>query len=72
VLFRSIAGISMAFLGYSAGNLGLVARLSLLTGSCLLIPHNIMANVLGYLILLVVIYRRRIYAPLKPGSAGTG
>jgi TRAP transporter 4TM/12TM fusion protein len=70
--FFAIAGISMAFLGYSAGNLGLVARLSLLTGSCLLIPHNIMANVLGYLILLVVIYRRRIYAPLKPGSAGTG
>jgi TRAP transporter 4TM/12TM fusion protein len=70
--FFAIGGISMAFLGYSAGNLGLVARLSLLTGSCLLIPHNVMANLLGYLMLLMVIYRRHIYAFFKPGPAGAG
>ncbi|HME44643.1 MAG TPA: TRAP transporter fused permease subunit, partial [Syntrophorhabdales bacterium] len=39
--FFAIAGISMSFLGYSAGNLGLIARLILMISSLLLIPHSI-------------------------------
>jgi TRAP transporter 4TM/12TM fusion protein len=62
--FFAIAGISMSFLGYSAGNLGLAARLVLLISSLLLIPHTISANILGYAIFLVIICRERIYPRL--------
>jgi TRAP transporter 4TM/12TM fusion protein len=67
--FFAIGGISMSFLGYSAGNLGLVARLILLMSSLLLIPHSIIVNILGYAIFLAIIYRERIYPRLGPKNA---
>jgi TRAP-type uncharacterized transport system fused permease subunit len=67
--FFAIAGISMSFLGYSGGNLGLIARLILLISSLLLIPHSFMLNILGYAVFLAIIYRERIYPRLGPKNA---
>jgi TRAP transporter 4TM/12TM fusion protein len=59
--FVALAGISMGFLGYSSGNLGLIGRVVLIGGSILLIPHSVIANVLGYFIFVIIVYRRKIW-----------
>jgi TRAP-type uncharacterized transport system fused permease subunit len=59
--FFAIAAMSMAFLGYLGGNLGLVGRLIVLFSGLLLIPNHFMLNIFGYAVLLGILYREKIY-----------
>ena len=69
--FFAIAAMSMSFLGYLAGNLGLIARLIVLVSGLLMIPNHFMLNIFGYAVLLGILYREKIY-PLLGAKGGTG
>jgi TRAP-type uncharacterized transport system fused permease subunit len=60
-VFFAISTMSMAFLGYCNGNLGWIARLIILLCSLLLIPHNLVLNIMGYLIFFGIMWRERVY-----------
>lgn len=60
-VFFAISGISMAFLGYCNGNLNLIARLVIFVCSLLLIPQNLVLNLMGYAIFFGIMWRERVY-----------
>ena len=62
--FFAISAMSMAFLGYCGGNLGLIARLVMLLSGLLMIPNYLLLNIMGYFILFGIMYREKIYPML--------
>jgi TRAP transporter 4TM/12TM fusion protein len=70
--FFAISGLSISFLGYLNGNLGLIARCIVLMSSILLIPANVYVNLAGYSVLLAIFWRERIYPYLGIRGLGEG
>jgi TRAP transporter 4TM/12TM fusion protein len=59
--FFAIAAMSMAFLGYLGGNLGIIARLIVLLSGLLMVPNHLILNMVGYAVLLGILYREKVY-----------
>jgi TRAP transporter 4TM/12TM fusion protein len=59
--FIAITGLSISFLGYFYGNLPLIARIVVLSGSILLIPNHLILNLFGYFVLASIVWRDRLY-----------
>jgi TRAP transporter 4TM/12TM fusion protein len=59
--FFAISAMSMAFLGYLGGNLGIIARLIVLLSGLLMVPNHFILNMVGYAVLLGILYREKVY-----------
>ena len=67
--FCAISSMSIAFLGYFGGSLGLIGRIVMLLAGVMFIPPNPLINLAGYAVFFGILWRERIYPYIGMRSA---
>jgi len=67
--FCAISSMSIAFLGYFGGSLGLIGRIVMLLAGVMFIPPSPLINLAGYAVFFGILWRERIYPYIGMRSA---